>query len=100
MFMCDNTATVAILQKGRSKTSNIMPLMRRLTMCAAINEFVVMSQHVPGRKNLIADSLSRLQMRQFRQLAPEADPFPRQVPPPSEVLWLSTQSSTNFGQQR
>lgn len=87
LFRCDNSATVAILQKGRSKAGHIMPLMRRLTMCAANNSFVVLSRHVPGKRNLIADSLSRLQMSRFRLLAPEAEPMPCKVPTPAEVLW-------------
>ncbi|XP_033744158.1 uncharacterized protein LOC117330047 [Pecten maximus] len=89
MFMCDNIATVAILHKGRSKSAHIMPLMRRLTMCAARNNFVVMATHVPGKLNLIADSLSRLQMARFRTLAPEADYIPCQVPHPKDILWNS-----------
>ncbi|XP_021365385.1 uncharacterized protein LOC110458130 [Mizuhopecten yessoensis] len=32
-------------------------------MCAAMNMFVIMSRHVPGKSNLIADTLSRLQIR-------------------------------------
>lgn len=92
LFMCDNTATVAILRKGRSKSSHIMSLMRRLTMCAARNMFVILADHVPGRYNSIADSLSRLQMYRFRQLAPEADLISCQVPHPQDVLWSSVMS--------
>lgn len=36
VFMCDNTATVAILKKGRSRSIHIMPLVRRLTLCSAM----------------------------------------------------------------
>ncbi|XP_021362995.1 uncharacterized protein LOC110456530 [Mizuhopecten yessoensis] len=91
VFMCDNSATVAIIQKGRSKSPHIMPLVRSVTLCASISNFTVLSQHVPGRLNDIADSLSRLQINRFRQLAPQAAQFPCKVPPPTAVLWDSSQ---------
>ena len=82
VFMCDNSATVAILQKGRSKSShNIMPLVRRLTLISAQYNFVFLSQHVPGRLNIIADCLSRLQVAKFQLLVPHAKTLPCQVPP-------------------
>ena len=89
IFMCDNTATVAILQKGRSKSSHIMPLVRQLTMCAASHNFTFRGKHVPGNINTIADALSRLQIPKFRTLAPTASPTPCVVPPPTENLWTS-----------
>lgn len=91
VFMCDNEATVAIIKKGRSKSPHIMPLMRRLTLVAAQQNFVVLAKHVPGRTNTIADSLSRLQIDKFRTLTTIAEHHPCSVPPPSEVLWNSNQ---------
>lgn len=90
IFLCDNSATVAILNKGRSKSPHIMPLMRRLTLIAAKNNFIFSSIHVPGRTNLIADALSRLQISKFRNLAPQAQDQPCSVPHPKEVFWSST----------
>ncbi|XP_033724564.1 uncharacterized protein LOC117314606 [Pecten maximus] len=90
VFMCDNSATVAILQKGRSKSAHIMPLMRRLTLCAATHNFCILSKHVPGRHNVIADSLSRLQLQKFRHLVPTACKYPRTVPAPAHILWSSS----------
>ncbi|VDI39408.1 Hypothetical predicted protein [Mytilus galloprovincialis] len=90
IFMCDNEATVAILKKGRSKSAYIMPLVRRLTLIAAQQNFVFLSKHVPGKFNSKADALSRLQINKFRRLAKEAQEFPCIVPPPQLVLWSST----------
>jgi hypothetical protein len=87
LFHCDNQATVAIIRKGRSKSPLIMKLMRRLTWCAARNNFVVLSTFVSGKSNVISDALSRFQMEKFRQLAPHADDRPHPCPPPSEVMW-------------
>lgn len=87
VFLCDNEATVAIINKGRSRELCIMRLMRRLTWTAAINNFSFSSRHIPGITNNIADALSRLQITKFRQAAPNAEPHPVQCPLPSDVMW-------------
>lgn len=90
VFNCDNQATVHIITKGRSKEPVIMKLMRRLTMCAAKYNFAIYSTYVPGVKNNIADSLSRLQMTRFQMLAPEADRLPTHCPPLKELIWTAS----------
>lgn len=87
LFYCDNLATVNIINKGRSKALHIMKLMRKLTWLAACCNFTFHAEHVPGVKNNIADSLSRLQLQRFRQLAPQASKIPSKCPPPSDVIW-------------
>lgn len=86
VFRCDNSATVMILQKGRSKCKHIMQLVRRLVLIAAKHNFSFNAKHVPGVCNQISDSLSRLQELRFRRLAPEAQQHPMQIP--SEVLFI------------
>jgi hypothetical protein len=88
-FMCDNEAVVNIIQKGRSKETYIMKLMRRLVMCSVQNNFVIYSKHVPGVFNEIADALSRFQFQRFRNLAPHAETKPNTCPPIQDVLWES-----------
>ncbi|VDI05554.1 Hypothetical predicted protein [Mytilus galloprovincialis] len=87
LFWCDNEATVAIVKKGRSKTLEIMKLMRQLTWCAAKYNFYFSAKHVPGYKNQISDALSRLQITRFHKLAPKAEQSPCIVPSASEVMW-------------
>lgn len=87
VFYCDNQAVVHIISKGRSKEPTIMKFMRRLTMCAAHNNFAVYSTYIPGVQNEIADSLSRFQMDRFRQLAPDADNLSTPCPPLKKVIW-------------
>ena len=86
MLYCDNAATVAIINKGRSKVPSIMKLMRRLTYHCAICNFVVMAKHIPGCTNDIADALSRFQMDRFRLLAPLADPLPTPCVPLQDLM--------------
>lgn len=88
IFNCDNTATVCIVNKGRSSCPFIMQLMRRLTWCAAKGNFVIRACHLPGKKNLRADSLSRFNNTLFRQMAPHADSEPCPVPRLTDVLYI------------
>ena len=79
-FMCDNQATCAILNKGRSRSHVIMQLMRHLTLKAARSNFAFTAEYIASKDNALADSLSRFQMTRFRQLAPLADPLPLAIP--------------------
>lgn len=87
VFHCDNMAVVHILNKGRSPSLIIMKLMRRLVLVAATCNFHIMSIHVPGYQNQIADSLSRLNFQKFRELAPEAATHPCTVPQPHKIMF-------------
>jgi hypothetical protein len=83
LFHCDNSSTVCIIKKGRSKSREIMSLIRRLTMCSAKYNFVVHAVHLPGKYNNIGDALSRYQMKGFREHAPQA--LPKHCPFPSPL---------------
>ncbi|CAC5385284.1 unnamed protein product [Mytilus coruscus] len=87
LFHCDNIATVLIIKKGRSKSLEIMRLMRRLTWCFSKYNVIIHATHVAGKCNTIADALSRLQMDRSRQLCPTASVGPCHCPPHSETLW-------------
>lgn len=96
-FMCDNIATVCIINKGRSKCITIMKLMRQLTWCAAIHNFAFSATYISTHDNHIGDSLSRFQISKFRRLLPDANPDPQECPPPSAVMWNSATCCTDFG---
>ena len=85
LFHCDNMATVAIINKGRSKSPFIMKLMRRLTLCSAFGNFIIHAKFIPGKFNVLSDCLSRSQISRFKQLAPQADQFPTFVPSVEEL---------------
>ncbi len=55
---CDNEAAVHCKNKGHSHSPALMPLLRRLIWISACNQFIIIAKHVPGSKNLIADSFS------------------------------------------
>ena len=79
LFHCDNQSTVHIINKGRSKSPAIMPLVRQLVLAAAQHNFMFYAKYVPGKQNDIADDLSHFQMDRFHQLAPDAAALPCQV---------------------
>ncbi|XP_076592777.1 uncharacterized protein LOC143324302 [Chaetodon auriga] len=83
----DNSAVVNIINKGRSHVLDIMQFIRRLTLMSAQHQFIIRASHIPGHKNLIADSLSRFSFQKFRQLAPTSDRFPTPVPPFSATIF-------------
>ena len=87
LFHCDNLAAVQILAKGRSKEPIIMKLMRRLVMCAATYNFAIYSEHLPGKLNFLADSLSRFQIEKFRQLAPDSEATATPCPRLEDIVW-------------
>ena len=64
-----------------------MHLVRSIFFSGATHHFTVLVAHIAGTDNSIADSLSRLQITRFRQLAPAADSDPTPVPPSVETLW-------------
>lgn len=79
-FFTDNIALVPIINKQTSRDSKIMFLIRELVLLCLKFNVVFMARHVPGRQNVLADRLSRFQIREFRKLAPWADEHPTQTP--------------------
>ena len=75
---CDNQAIVRCLNSGTSQCRHIMVLLRSLFLIAAKHNYHIAAQHIPGNHNIIADSLSRLNMQVFR-----APSLPGSNPPPS-----------------
>ena len=68
----------------RSRIPRVMDLVRHLTLLTLRYNFYLKVSHIEGKRNEIADSISRFQMERFRLLAPHADPTPCPVP---QVLW-------------
>lgn len=58
----------------------MMDLVRHLTLLTLEHNFYLRVKHIVGKKNEIADSLSRFQMERFRLLAPHAEQDPCTVP--------------------
>jgi len=61
-----------------SKQPRINNLLRKLFLTAARNNFTMTLKHLPGKRNELADAISRKQFNQFFFLAPQAQRTPAQ----------------------
>ena len=59
MIHCDNQACVEMINSMRSKNNFIQMCLRELWLTLAVNNIMLKAVHIPGRENIIADSLSR-----------------------------------------
>ena len=94
LFNCDNQNVVGIWEKGSTKSPEIMALVRLLYFCAARHNIHVCVQHIPGNSNNIADAISRFQNAHFKELAPEAEALPENIPAwPTQAFTIASCSS-------
>ena len=80
LFFTDNAALVDILNKQTSKHKSVMVLLRDLVLSCLRYNILFRARHVPGLQNSQADYISRFQVENFKELAPEADEVPTTVP--------------------
>ena len=77
----DNLALKFILNSQSAKEVLVMNLVRRLVLCLLTNNIMFTAKHIPGYKNILADSLSRLRFDKFKQFFPTANPNPSTTNP-------------------
>ena len=96
-FRSDNMAVVKVLWSGTSCNSNLMVLLRHLSLLATRYSFAFTACHVPGKSNAIADAICRFDFQRFHQLAPYASPTATLVPPwvldQLPVVWTKSANS-------
>ena len=90
MSYCDNSAVVAIVNKGDSKEPEAMHLLRCLAFLKAKFQFSLYSSHVKGVNNELADTLSRDNACYFLSHYPQARPSPTAISPELLDLTLVT----------
>ena len=79
-FYTDNEALVAIINKQTTREVHTMELIRLLVLLCLTFNVNFVARHIPGRKNTLADKLSRCQVEEFKALAAWANPIPTAVP--------------------
>jgi len=77
--LSDNVAVVAAVNKGSARDPLLMHLLRALFFILAHYDICLTAEHIPGRHNCIADSLSRNNSNLFFNLLPQASRQPTQV---------------------
>ena len=94
LFNCDNLTVVDIWAKGSTKSPEVMALVRLLYFCAACYNIIVSVQHICGTENKIADAISHFQDICFRELAPDAEATPTNIPAwPAQAFKIASCSS-------
>ena len=56
---CDNSVAVSAMNLSRIRNHTMQAVMREIVFLAAMQEFEVLTSHIEGQKNEIADALSR-----------------------------------------
>ena len=69
VIFCDNMAVVNMINKTTSGCKNCMYLLRILIFNCMINNLRIFAKFVQSKENGLADALSRMQLKRFRQLA-------------------------------
>ena len=81
LFFTDNEVLVHVINKQSCHDKVLMVFVRKLVLVCLEYNILFKAKHIPGTQNIFADSLSRLQVQTFKQLAPsEMNPFPKDIP--------------------
>ncbi|MCG8623423.1 MAG: hypothetical protein MJE68_15700, partial [Proteobacteria bacterium] len=75
----DNSAVVAIINRGYSKDADIMHFMRCLHFLSARRVFRLSVEHIKGSLNEAADAFSRDSLSSFQAMHPLADRKPTPI---------------------
>ena len=59
-FHCDNLAVVQVVNSGKTRDKFLNACIRHIWLISAVHDIDLHLAHIQGRKNLIADSLSRI----------------------------------------
>ena len=81
LFHSDNEATVYVINKMTSKDKLMMKWVRRLVFLSMKHNILFRASHIPGNKNILADSLSRFDFQKAFQVAPHLQRSPLIIPP-------------------
>ena len=73
-FITDNAALVDIINKATSRDATVMVFVRRLVLACLNFNILFRARHVLGVKNVLADSLSRLQVSSGRAIFTDSHP--------------------------
>ena len=95
-FQCDNHSLVIAINKGTTKDTLVMHLLRCLWFFTALFDIDITATHIAGTENKAADMLSRNNISGFFSAHPEASQYTTPVPvsllsliTPQQLDWTS-----------
>ena len=80
LFMTDNESVVHVINKQTSRDTYLLSLIRKRVLICLRNNILFSAKHIPGIKNGLADSLSRLQVSKFKSMSQGMDRVPTPLP--------------------
>ena len=93
IIFCDNEAVISMVNNMTSTCMHCMKLIRILTLNCLLYNRRIFVRHVPSKKNLLADSLSRMNLAKFWNHAPcSMAKYPTKIPDeiwPVEKVWFN-----------
>ena len=91
LVRCDNMAVVEVLKRKTSHDKLIMHMLRSLHFLCAVHNIRLSVEHIRGVDNILADALSRNNLRKFFLSLPKADSAATPVPDQLQDLFMGTQ---------
>ena len=88
VFHTDDKALVSIFNKKSSKCRRVMQLVRPFVLQTIIHNMQFKARHIQGKLNCKANAISRKQFKTLKQLEPDADQQPMNIPKNFEQLFL------------
>lgn len=93
IIFSDNESAVHMINNGSSGCPNCMKLIRIITLTSLRNNTRFFLRHIPGKFNVLSDSLSRMDFKRFLRFAPKDNlrSQPEKLPPsiwPIRREWL------------
>jgi len=81
LFFTDYQALVQVINKQSCKDQHLIFFVRKMVLICLKYNILFKAKHIPGIHNHLADSLSRLQIQKFLQMAPASiDQSPTDIP--------------------
>ena len=69
LFVSDNESVVHIINKQTTKDKGLLMLLRQLVLTCLRYNILFKARHIAGSKNILADSLSCLQVEKFKRVS-------------------------------
>ena len=81
IFVSDNESVVHVINKRTAKDKELLSLLPQLVLTCLRYNILFKARHLAGNKNILADSLSQLQVDKFTRLSHGMDQAPTPIPP-------------------